>query len=78
MAPRIDQALVAELLGGDPFLTPDEAAARLGIGEARLYDVTADGRVPAVQPGGPNSHYRYRESVITRLAATGIPRTIPA
>jgi hypothetical protein len=74
MPSRVDLNRVNEILGGDPLLTPPEAAAQLGISEDELYGHACAGRVPCLQPGGPGSWRRYRTSVITRLAAEGIPQ----
>jgi hypothetical protein len=73
MTPRVDLNLVNEILGGDPLLTPPEAAKALGITEDELYGHAVAARVPHLQPGGPGSWRRYRQSVIARLAEQGIP-----
>lgn len=63
----VDQALVDEILGGDPLLTPGEALAVLGWGREVLMSHARAGKVPCiVLPGG---HRRYRTSVILALAA---------
>ena len=69
MAEQFDPALVADIIGGDPLLTPAEAAQALGIDEMELYELTAAGKVPSIQPGGKGTHHRYRTSVITQFAA---------
>jgi excisionase family DNA binding protein len=68
MAGRLDPELVADLIGGDPLLTPGEAATALGVDEMELYELTAAGKVPSIQPGGPRTHHRYRTSVIGQFA----------
>ena len=72
MAGRIDQALIDEILGGDPLLLPEEAAGLLGID---VWDLTArahTGQIPAIQivpdNGDARGTRRYRTSVITALA----------
>ena len=65
MPPRVDQALIAEINGGDPLLTPAEAAAQLGVDVLELNDM----HLPSVQPGGLRTGRRYRQSVITAKAA---------
>ena len=67
MASKIDQALIDEILGGDPLLTPAETAAQLGIDEDELYDHATSGRIPSIQPGGPMTQHRYRQSDVTRF-----------
>jgi hypothetical protein len=72
MPGRIDQALVDELLGGDPLLLPDEAAGLLGIDVDDLTDRARAGEIPCVQvtPDAVKARgaRRYRTSVITALA----------
>jgi excisionase family DNA binding protein len=68
MAGRIDPDLVAEIIGDDPLLTPGEAAQVLGVDEMELYELTAAGKVPSIQPGGPRTHHRYRTSLIAQFA----------
>lgn len=60
---RIDQALVDDILGGDPLLTPAEAAAILGVDEMELTDMG----IPAVRLASAKTR-RYRTSAITRVA----------
>ena len=76
MAPRVDHALVAAVLDGDPLLLPEEAAALLGIDEDELTIRARAGLIASVQvipetgsrPGGRGVR-RYRKSVITEAAA---------
>jgi excisionase family DNA binding protein len=68
MAEQFDPKLVAEIIGGDPLLTPAEAAKVLGMDEMQLYELTAAGKVPSIQPGGKGTHHRYRTSAITQFA----------
>jgi excisionase family DNA binding protein len=68
MPGQFDPDLIADLIGGDPLLTPVEAAQVLGVDEMELYELTVAGKVPSIQPGGPRTHHRYRASVIDRFA----------
>jgi excisionase family DNA binding protein len=68
MAGRINPDLIAGVLDGDPLLTPAEAAAALGVDEMELWELTAAGKVPSIQPGGPRTHHRYRASDIDQFA----------
>jgi excisionase family DNA binding protein len=68
MAEQFDPELVADIIGGDPLLTPAEAAKVLGMDEMQLYELTAAGKVPSIQPGGPRTQHRYRTSVIGQFA----------
>lgn len=60
----VNQALVDEILGGDPLLTPAEAAAELGI----TTDVLRHRHdIPAIRL--PLGHNRYRTSAIAAAKA---------
>lgn len=53
MPGQFDQALIDELLGGDPLLTRDEAAARLGLDVTQLDALARSGAIPSISPGTP-------------------------
>lgn len=74
MPPRVDYALVEEILGGDPLLLPEEAAAQLGVDEDDLTVQAQAGMIESVQviPDSERGRgvRRYRQSVIdARIAA---------
>jgi predicted site-specific integrase-resolvase len=73
MPGQLDPELIADVLGGDQVLTPEEAAAQLGVAVDVLEDEARAGRVPSIQLMPRGGIRRYRASDITRLAATGIP-----
>jgi hypothetical protein len=72
----VDRALIEEILGGDPVLTPAEAAAQLGIDEDEVLVRARAGVLGSVQVIPDTLHARgvrrFRQSVITAcLAETG-------
>lgn len=81
MGSRVDLARVAEVLDGDPLLTPVEAADELGIYVEELAALTAAGLIAYIQPcpDSPRAHgnakgiRRYRTSVIAALKTAGVP-----
>jgi hypothetical protein len=66
---QIDQALVDEILGGDPLLTPGEAGAELGLSARELWGRShpETGDIAAIRL--PLGHRRYRRSVIAAAKA---------
>lgn len=80
MPGRVDYTLIEEILGGDPLLLPEEAAAQLGIDEGDLTTRARAGLIASVQVV-PDSIRgkgvrRYRQSVITALAAAPLPPAV--
>lgn len=67
MPGRFDRARVEDILGGDPLLTRDEAAERLGLDVSQVDRLAAAGEIPSISPGGrgPRSR-RFRASAIDR------------
>ena len=72
--PNYDQANVDRLLGGDPLLTRDEAAARLGLDVSQVDELARSGVIESIAPGStgrtvqPHAR-RFRVSAIDKYAA---------
>jgi hypothetical protein len=77
MGSRVDLNRVAELLDGDPLLTPIEAAEELGIYVEELKALTDAGMIRYIEPvpdkGRGGVTRRYRTSVVAAMKAAGVP-----